>query len=82
MSVSASEARRRLFPLIEQVNEDHAPVEINSKHGDAVLVSREDWDSLQETAYLFRSPANARLLMQSLAEAERGELTEHELNRS
>ena len=60
MSISASEARRRLFPLLEQVNTDHEPVRITSKAGDAVLMSADDYDSWQETVYLLRSPENAR----------------------
>ena len=38
MAMTASEARKNLFPLIEQVNNDRLPVEITSKHGDAVLM--------------------------------------------
>ena len=79
MSVTASEARKLLFPLIEQVNEDHVPVEITSKRGNAVLMSRDDFDALQETAYLLRVPANARRLLDSLAQAQSGQLEEHEL---
>src|SRR3954469_13617489 len=67
MAISASEARSRLFPLIQQVNDDHVPVRITSKGGDAVLMSAEDYDSWQETIYLLRSPANARRLMEAIA---------------
>jgi antitoxin YefM len=67
MTISASEARSRLFPLIQQVNDDHAPVRITSRSGDVVLMSAEDYDSWQETIYLLRSPANARRLMQAVA---------------
>lgn len=67
MAISASEARSRLFPLIQQVNDDHMPVRINSRGGDAVLMSAEDFDSWQETIYLLRSPANARRLMEAIA---------------
>jgi len=63
MTISASEARQRLFPLLEQVNTDHKPVRISSKAGDAVLMSADDYDSWQETVYLLRSPENARRLM-------------------
>jgi antitoxin YefM len=56
-----------LFPLIQQVNDDHVPVRISSKNGDAVLMSAEDFDSWQETIYLLRSPANARRLMEAVA---------------
>ncbi len=67
MAISASEARSRLFPLIQQVNDDHAPVRITSRNGDVVLMSAEDYDSWQETIYLLRSPANARRLMTAIA---------------
>lgn len=46
MAVTASEARKNLFPLIEQVNADRTPVEITSRRGDAVLMSRADYDAL------------------------------------
>ncbi|MGA5196311.1 type II toxin-antitoxin system Phd/YefM family antitoxin [Streptomyces exfoliatus] len=67
MSISASEARATLFPLIERVNTDHDPVRITSKNGDAVLMSADDYDSWQETVYLLRSPANALRLMEAVA---------------
>ena len=60
MAITASDARTHLFPLIQQVIDDHAPVRISSKAGDAVLMSADDYDSWQETIYLLRSPANAR----------------------
>ncbi len=81
MAVTASEARKTLFPLIEQVNEDHAPVEITSRRGDAVLMSRADYDALEETAHLLRVPANARHLVESLEQARRGRVSEHDLVR-
>jgi antitoxin YefM len=67
VAISASEARSTLFPLLQQVNDDHVPVRIHSKGGDAVLMSAEDFDSWQETIYLLRSPANARRLMEAVA---------------
>jgi antitoxin YefM len=73
VAVSASEARSRLFPLIQQVNDDHVPVRISSKGGDAVLMSAEDFDSWQETIYLLRSPANARRLMEAVARDKSGQ---------
>ncbi len=79
MSITATEARKNLFPLIAKVNEDHVPIEITSRHGDAVLIARSDYDALEETAYLLRSPANARLLLESLDQARRGQAEKHEL---
>ena len=72
MSISASEARQRLFPLLEQVNTDHEPVRIISKAGDAVLMSADDYDSWQETVYLLRSPENAKRLMEAVARDRAG----------
>jgi len=72
MAITASEARKNLFPLIKQVNEDRAPVEITSKAGDAVLMSADDWAAWQETAYLFRSPANARRLLDAAEALDQG----------
>lgn len=79
MTVTASEARRNLFPLIEQVNNDRQPIEITSKRGDAVLISRADYDALEETAFLLRVPANARRLLESLEQAQGGQRLEHDL---
>jgi antitoxin YefM len=73
VAVSASEARSRLFPLIQQVIEDHVPVRITSKGGDAVLMSAADFDSWQETVYLLRSPANAWRLMEAVARDTSGQ---------
>ncbi|MFB4193971.1 type II toxin-antitoxin system Phd/YefM family antitoxin [Streptomyces carpaticus] len=73
MSISASEAGKTLFPLIERVNTDHEPVRITSKAGDAVLMSAEDDDSWQETIYLLRSPANAQRLTEAIARDKTGE---------
>lgn len=81
MAVTASEARKNLFPLIEQVNDDRTPVEITSRRGDAVLMSRADYDALQETAHLLRAPANARRLLESLQQAGSGGREPHDLVR-
>jgi antitoxin YefM len=80
VAITASEARRSLFPLIEQVNEDRSPVEITSKRGNAVLMSADEYAAWQETAYLFRSPANARRLLDAADAAARGDVVEHPLD--
>jgi antitoxin YefM len=81
MAITASEARKNLFPLIEKVNEDRAPIEITSRRGDAVLLSRADYQALEETAHLLRVPANARRLIESLQQALSGQREEHDLAR-
>ncbi|MFS0852636.1 type II toxin-antitoxin system Phd/YefM family antitoxin [Microbacterium sp. 179-I 3D4 NHS] len=65
MAITASEARRDLFGLIERVNLDHSEIEITSKRGSAVFLSKDEYDSLVETGYLLRSPENARQLLQA-----------------
>jgi antitoxin YefM len=81
MSITASEARRNLFPLIEQVNDDHTAVEIVSRRGNAVLMSAEDYAAMAETAYLLRSPENARRLHAAYTDALAGRnLTERDLS--
>jgi len=77
--VTASEARSRLFPLIEQVNDDQSAIEIVSKRGTAFLVSADEYRSLRETSYLLRSPANARRLHESLAQLDAGAVEVHPL---
>ena len=79
MSITASQARKDLFPLIEKVNEDRVAVEITSRRGNAVLLSAEEFAALEETAYLLRVPANVKRLLESLEQARSGEVHEHEL---
>lgn len=63
MAIPTSEALRELDRLIERVNLDRTEVEIVSKRGSAVLMSKDEFDALVETSYLLSSPANARRLM-------------------
>ena len=74
MAITASQARAQLFPLIEQVNADMKPVVITSKAGNAVLISVSEYESMIETTYLLSTPANREWLLESLAQADRGEL--------
>lgn len=79
MAITTSEARRDLFGLIERVNLDHTEVEIMSKRGSAVLMSKDEYDSLVETSYLLRSPKNAVRLLSALEAAREGQASEHGL---
>jgi antitoxin YefM len=78
MAITASEARARLFPLIEEVNVNEKPVTITSKGGNAVLISESEYESIIETAYLLSSPANREHLLKSMGQADRGETIEIE----
>jgi antitoxin YefM len=71
--VSISHARENLFPLVRQVAEDHVVIEIVARNsGNAILMSAEDYDSLQETLYLFSTRANAAHILRGLSEARDG----------
>lgn len=54
--LSASEARKRLYNLVDEVKETHEPVQIVGKRSTAVLVSEEDWRAIEETLYLVSIP--------------------------
>jgi antitoxin YefM len=74
MSISANEARANLYPLIKKVHEDHDVIHITSRqHGNAVLMSEEDWNGWMETVYLMRSPANASRLLAAIARDQSGD---------
>ena len=51
-SISVTEARKRLFSLIDDVRESLEPIEIQGKRCSAVLLSEEDWRAIQETLHL------------------------------
>ena len=72
MAVTAAEAQRDLVRLIERVNLDRAEIEIVAEHGSAVLMSKDEYDSLVETNYLLSSPQNAQRLLASLESARKG----------
>ena len=72
MAITTDEARLNLDRLIERVNLDRTEIEIVSKRGSAVLMSKDEFDALVETSYLLSSPANARRLMSALQSAADG----------
>jgi antitoxin YefM len=79
MSITASEARKRLYPLIAEVNEDQEAIEIVSKNGTAFLVSEDEYRGWKETEYLLRSPAAAGRLLSSLQNVDAGRVRQHQL---
>ena len=54
--ITATEARRRLFALLDEVAESGEPIQIAGKRHSAVLVSEDDWRAVQETLYLATIP--------------------------
>jgi len=64
-----TEARKKLKFFLDKVCKDHVYIEILRRNGEnVVLLSREDFNSLNETAYLMRSPKNAQRLMEAMSE--------------
>ena len=66
-SISATEARKRLYSLIDEVGESHEPVQINGKRGNAVLLSESDWNAIQETLHLVSIPGMRESILEGLA---------------
>jgi antitoxin YefM len=76
-TITYSEARSKLAKTMEKVCDDHAPVIITRKSArSVVMMSLDDYEALEETAYLLRSPRNVRRLLESIAELESGGGTE------
>ena len=72
-TLSYSAIRNNLAKAIDQVTEDHAPILITRQKGTpAVLISLEDFESWQETAYLMQNPANAAHLRRGVAQVKAG----------
>ena len=55
-TLTASQARVQLYKLVDRTADSHEPVQITGKRNNAVLVSEEDWRSIQETLYLLSIP--------------------------
>ena len=63
-TISYSHTRQRLAEIMDRVNDDHAPIVITRQNGRAVvMMSLDDYNALEETAYLLRSPKSAKRLM-------------------
>jgi antitoxin YefM len=72
-AITYTAAREGLASTMDRVCEDHDPVIITRNRNQAVvMISLEDYESLQETTYLLRSPANVRRLLAAIAELEKG----------
>lgn len=72
-TMSYSESRARYAEVLDAVTDDREEIVITrAGHEPVVIVSLEDYESLKETAYLLRSPANARRLPASIEELEHG----------
>lgn len=79
-AISYTAARKNLAKTMDDVWDDHAPVIITRQNArPVVMLSMEDYEAFEETAYLLRSPKNAARLAESMANAEAGKLQERGL---
>ena len=67
-TLTASEARACFYRLIDQTAESHKPVVISGKRANAVLISEEDWSSIQETLYLLAIPNMRESIKDAMAQ--------------
>ena len=66
-TLSATEARSKLYRLIDEATSSHEPIVITGKRGNAVLVSEDDWRSIQATIYLLNIPNMRESIREGLA---------------
>ena len=79
-TITYTSARGNLAKTMTKVCDDHSPVIITRKTAQpVVMMSLEDYEAFEETAYLLRGPKNARRLLESIAELSAGKGTEKEL---
>ena len=79
-AINYTVVRQTLAQKMDQVCDDHMPIIVTRQNNrSVVMLSLEDYQALEETAYLLRSPRNAKRLMESILELESGRGTEREL---
>lgn len=66
-SISATEARKRLYSLLDDVAASHEPIEITGRRSNAVLVSEDDWRAVQETLHLLSIPGMRQSILEGIA---------------
>jgi len=67
-SITATEARKSLYKLVDDVSESHEPVQITGKRGNAVLVGEDDWRAVQETLHLLSVPGMRESIIEGMGE--------------
>jgi antitoxin YefM len=71
-AITASDARARLFPLIQEIVDEETTVHVTSKHGTIVMMSEAEYRGIMETLHVFRDPVNAIAVSESILEFMRG----------
>lgn len=79
-SLSFSDARANLKAVMDRAVADRVPIAITRQKAEGVvMISQSEWDSIEETLYLLRSPRNAERLLRSVAELDAGKGEAHDL---
>ncbi len=65
-TLTATQARKELYRLLDEASETHEPIQITGKRSNAVLISEEDWRSIQETLYLSSIPGMQDSIIEGL----------------
>lgn len=68
-SLPVTQARSKLYQLIDEAKDSHEPIQITGKRSNAILVSEEDWRSIQETLYLVSIPGMRESIRKGMAES-------------
>ena len=80
-AITYAAARKNLASTINRVCEDNTPVIITRNRDQAVvMLSLSEYESLEETAHLLRSPANAKRLLDSIEAIKRGKVVRKKIN--
>jgi len=66
-SISATDARKSLYKLVDEVSESHEPVQITGKRSNAVLIGEDDWRAVQETLFLVSIPGMRESVLEGMA---------------
>ena len=65
-TISATEARKQLYKLLDDVAQSHEPIQITGRRGSAVLVSEDDWRAVQETLFLVSIPGMRESILEGM----------------
>jgi len=78
MTITATEARKTFFELLQQTSQQHDIIEVQHKSGNAIIMSSDDYESLQETLYLLSQPNFKQTFNESISQADAGDVASFE----
>ncbi len=67
-TITATKARNKIYKLIDETAQENQPIQITGKRANAVLISEDDWNSMQETLYLLSIPGMRESLLKARKE--------------